>query len=249
MSRLWDLALNAQAIDPQELRDAVLAEDDRDYRTRLLMRESAIVLREKFAINLTTPELEPQEKVGFPSLWKRVTAVTRPDTISEFLREVGSSLNRPTEVVIGGSSSLILQNLLSRPTEDVDVVDGVPEPIRQIGPRLESAEQEYALHFAHFQSHYLPDHWQNRLRSLGDFGRLRVFLVDGLDIFLGKLFSNRDKDKSDLRFLKPAFDKDAVAAHFAKTCRGLASEERLLKAAQHNWYVLYGDPLPIGHLS
>lgn len=46
----------------------------------------------------------------------------------------------------------------------------------------------------HFQSHYLPAGRPDRVRSLGRFGKLDVFLVDVYDVLLSKLFSDRNKD-------------------------------------------------------
>ncbi len=62
--------------------------------------------------------------------------------------------------------------------------------------------ERYGLRLAHFQSHYLPDGWQRRVESFGVFGELAVFLVDPVDIAVGKLFSRRDKDLDDVRMLK-----------------------------------------------
>ena len=76
MSRLWDLALHAQAIDPQELHEAILAETGTDFRTRLLLRESSVVLEQKFGISTPEVSVGPTEEAGFPSLWNRVVAMT-----------------------------------------------------------------------------------------------------------------------------------------------------------------------------
>lgn len=251
MSRLWHLARHAQAIDPHDLRRAIeaeiAAEDDGDYRTRLLMHESASVLRERFGIDVEgiPPLSEPAERPGFPSLLRRVCYLTTPDTIERFLRELGQGLTRPVEVVIGGSSALILQGVLARPTDDVDLVDEVPAPLRELKHKLREAEGRYALHLAHFQSHYLPDGWRGRVQSRGDLGRLQVSLVDGLDIFVGKLFSKRDKDLTDLHFLTDSFAREAVVARLQSSATRLAGDPKLRQAAEKNWYILYGDALPI----
>ena len=146
---------------------------------------------------------------------------------------------------MGGSSALILQGLVRRPTEVIYLVDGVPEPIRQLGLRLELAQTRYRLHLAHFQSHYLPDGWEGRVQSRGDFARLRVFLVDGLDIFVGKLFSRREKDLDDLQFLKSAFSSQSLTRRLQDTGQRLAADGHLYEAAHHNWYVLFGSSLPL----
>ena len=45
--------------------------------------------------------------------------------------------------------------------------------------------------------------WLDRVHSLAPFGRLQVYLVDRYDVFISKLFSIREKDRDDVRVLKP----------------------------------------------
>ena len=49
----------------------------------------------------------------------------KKSTIVQYLRELGTRLQQSTKLVVGGSSALILQDLLSRSTEEIDVVDEV----------------------------------------------------------------------------------------------------------------------------
>ena len=53
-----------------------------------------------------------------------------PTTIRQFLRELGSAIAHPATITMGGAASLVLRGLLSRATEDVDIVDEVPAEIR-----------------------------------------------------------------------------------------------------------------------
>ena len=243
VSRLWDLVSNRQRIEPADLRDAIteqLRSGDLDYRTRLLMQESAAVLREKFGMQVDSGEaLRDVTKPGFPSLRWKVGAMTKPAVIEHFLRQLGRSLMQTTEIVIGGSSALILQGLLARNTEDVDVVDEVPAALRNL--RIAGSE----LHIAHFQSHYLPEGWNDRRQSRGDFGKLRVYLVHGMDIYVGKLFSVRDKDKADLRYLQPHFERESVREHLIRFGHKLAGDPKLRQAAEDNWYIQYAEELPV----
>ena len=55
---------------------------------------------------------------------------------------------------------------------------------------------------------YLPAHWQNRRHWLGDFGGLRVYVVDEYDIFVSKLSSKKEKHQSDLGVLALKLDKE-----------------------------------------
>jgi hypothetical protein len=82
------------------------------------------------------------------------------------------------------------------------------------------------------------------VESFGVFGEMKVFLVDAIDIFVGKLFSHRAKDLTDLRVLKPRLDWDTVASRLKSSAGPLRGEARMLEAAEHNWYVLTGDALP-----
>jgi hypothetical protein len=147
-------------------------------------------------------------------------------------------------VSIGGSAALIVAGKLSRATEDVDVVDEVPAEIRTRYDLLERLAARYGLHIAHFQSHYLPTGWADRVRSLGRLGQLEVYLVDEYDVFLSKLFSRREKDRDDLRLLAPLLDRQTVIARLRDTTGPLRSDECLRQAAADNWYILFGEPLP-----
>ena len=244
MSRLWDLVSSRQRIEPGELQEAIeeqLTSDELDYRTRLLIQESAQVLREGFGIEVESGEpVLNVERAGFPSLKRVVGELTKPETIERFLCELASHLFEGVEITIGGSSSLILQGLLLRQTEDVYVVDEVPQALRSL--RLTSATK---LCIAHFQSHYLPEGWLSRRQSLGDFRKLRVYLVAGLDIYLGKLFSARHKDRADLHYLSKHFSLEVVREHLLLHCRKLWSDPKLRQAAADNWYVLYGEESPL----
>jgi hypothetical protein len=104
--------------------------------------------------------------------------------------------------------------------------------------------QRYRLQLAHFQSHYLPAGWEQRVHSLEPFGRLRVFLVDVYDVFLSKLFSAREKDRDDLRALAPQLEKETVIRRLKDTTAAWQGEAYLLQRAQENWKILYGEPLP-----
>lgn len=257
---LWTLTQTRPALDPDDLAQAIeqqVREPDFDYRTRLLVHEASLALKgfwgpDRFqswlsrasgAQRIRACVEEEFEEVGFPSLPKRVQVTTRPEDIKQFLRLLGGELTVPVRLVIGGSSSLILAGLLHRNTEDIDVVDEVPEPIRRLRSKLGQLQDDYQIVLAHFQSHYLPDGWEKRLVSQGTFGRLDVYTVDPLDIAVGKLMSRRDRDRNDLRILARHFAQGQFASRL-RECHRHLRDEKLLQAAQHNWYVLFGQDLP-----
>ena len=97
----------------------------------------------------------------------------------------------------------------------------------------------------HFQAHYLPQGWQQRLHSQEPFGRLQVSLVDAYDVFLSKLFSARIKDRDDLRMLAPQLDKATIMRRLRDTTHELFAAPGLREKAEQNWYIIYGEPLPI----
>jgi hypothetical protein len=145
---------------------------------------------------------------------------------------------------VGDSIALILSGNLSRHTEDIDVVDELPSDVRSQHELLNELADTYALRLTHFQSHYLPSGWRDRLHSLGRFGRLDVYLVDVYDVYVGKLFSARRKDRDDLRALSAKLDKRAAEALLRQSATALLAEPKLAAEAGENWYIHYGEPLP-----
>jgi len=258
---LWSLVLDRPFVDPQDLADAVRVQalaEPLDFRTRLLIRDSITALRGHWGPNRFNAWLDQcpirrkiediwQEdlgKPGFPFLPEQVVDTTKPETIRQFLRELGDALHQTTRIHLGGSGALILGQYLSRRTQDLDVVDELPKDIRDQPKVLDDLMKRYRLQIAHFQSHYLPQGWERRVHSLEPFGRLQVFLVDVYDIFLSKLFSGRPKDRDDLRVLLPQLDKEIVVRRLGDTTAAWKKEPPLLKKAQDNWHILFGETLP-----
>jgi hypothetical protein len=258
---LWTLTRGRPEVDPEQLAAAVerqALQGELDFRTRLLIRDSVNALTrfwgaERVAAWLrTSPAARLIESVraeifprpGFPTLGDRVMNATKPDDILQFLRELGVSIPRPVRVEVGGSAALILAGNLLRHTEDVDLVNEVPAELRNQHALLDSLRKRYGLHLAHFQSHYLPAGWDQRLQSLGPLGQLEVHLLDPYDIALGKMFSNREKDRDDLRVLVPQLNKAQFVARLNSDAAALVGEQRLRTAAEKNWYILFGETLP-----
>jgi hypothetical protein len=259
---LWAIALERQHIDPEELSSAIKAELCRqplDYRTRLLIRAAAAALEYSWGSTrmaewtdqlqqralLASIRGEQFDQIGFPSLTKRVMEPTRVATVEQFFRELGQSLAEPVLATVGGSVALILQGTLSRRTEYIDLVDEIPVQIRSQHELLDRLAQRLGLRLAHFQSHFLPSGWESRVRSFSTYGNLQVQLVDACDIFLGKLFSAREKDRDDLRALQQVLDPQTPVRQLVATTAVLRTEPTLLQNAQRNWYIVFGTPLPV----
>jgi hypothetical protein len=260
-SKLWSLALGGQPIDADawaDALDAAAADPSHDFRTRLLIRDGVDALASHWRIDrveawlAASPARRPLRDVwrsdlgepGFPSLARRLVDATRPGTVLQFFRALGEAASRPARLDVGGSTALILRDLLARHTEDIDVVDEVPPDLRADHDLLHRLAGRFGLHLAHFQSHYLPSGWRERVGSLGRFGKLDVFLVDALDVLVGKLFSGREKDQDDLRAVAGKVDKALFAARLATAGATFLAEPKLAEHARSNWYVVYGEPLP-----
>jgi len=258
---LWSLVLDQSQIDPSDLAGAIeqqLSQENLDFRTRLLIRDSLRALtrlwgeqtmqvwiaasahRERIQA-IVQSELGPP---GFPSLPERVMETTKKDTVLQFLRELGSHVAQPAAISIWGAIALILSTDLSRRTEDIDVVDEVPAAIRTQHDLLDTLSRRYGLRITHFQSHYLPAGWALRLKPLGRFGQLEASIVDEYDVLLSKLFSAREKDRDDLRLLTRSLDKATLVQRLMSTCGPLLNEADLRKHAVHNWYIIFGEALP-----
>jgi hypothetical protein len=181
---------------------------------------------------------------GFDFAGDRLMDAVRPETVEQYLRELGSQVRGPVRVVIGWAIALIVTRRLSRATADIDLADEVPPELRSQHELLDRLAARYRLRLTHFQSHYLPAGWAGRAESFGRFGELDVLVVNVYDLFVGKLFSRREKDLDDLRVLLPQLDRGTVQNRIRTTTASFRADPKLLEAAERNWYVLTGDPLP-----
>jgi Nucleotidyltransferase of unknown function (DUF6036) len=258
---LWSLVRARPQIDPRDLADAVVnqaAEEPLDYRTRLLIRDSVEALRaywggqrvERWLVECPLQEKietickDEYEKVGFPSIKKRLMEKTDPITIEQYFRELSRKIRKTLRLQVGGSIALIATGLLVRHTDDIDVVDEVPQELRDQKQFLDELQQRYGLLLAHFQQHYLPSGWSSRLKYHDSYGDLQVYFVDPIDIFLGKLTSIRTKDLDDLRVLAPQLDKATIVQRLKDTMRSAVASDSLRERAKNNWYILFGEDLP-----
>ena len=139
---LWGLARSGLPIEAAELATAIedqASEDDPDFRTRLLIRDGLQALAAHWGPDRLnrwvagSPEssrlkefrLADLGPAGFPSL---AAAYGRYQTRNHIAVSAQSRLQieRPSRLEIVGSTSLILCNVLSRQTDDIDVVNGLP---------------------------------------------------------------------------------------------------------------------------
>lgn len=257
IGQLWRLVQRRGAIDARVLFDT-LAEirrdaDHADPRTRLLVRTARSVLSDRLGSEIVEKRLgadvpwtdsdagEFLDGRGFHSLQKRVIDVTDPESVLEMLRVLGRRVRQHSTIYIGGALSLIMSGVLSRETEDADLVDELPDAFRSEHALLEELHQRYKLQLTHFQSHYLPEGWKLRVRSLGEFGSVTAFLVDPLDMLTCKLFSSRLKDFQDVTDAWPLIDREEFANRIRRTTTAWRSEPKMLAAAMEHWYTLTGE--------
>ena len=256
--KLWSLTAHNGGVRAADLLDALADPDligDPNPRTPILVRDSIFALErlwgsEQFHDRLTIlrdplPLFEYARAAGddhgFPSLERRTMDATDTDDILAVLREVGSTIREQTELIVGGSAALILAALIIHHTQDIDVVDEVPASIRNDHALLEAIKARFPLQLTHFQSHYLPDGWKSRTRSLGRFGNLSVRVIDVLDILVGKLFSKRDKDYVHLAEAWRVIDRASLRERITHSTANLRADPSSDSAAKHNWYVLTGE--------
>ena len=261
MSELWELVWGKPEVDPAALSRAIeqeLAAGVTDWRTRLLIRDSTNVLknywgphlleewlnRSLFRESIEAIQHEDLGKPGFLLSKEQLMDRTEPETVRQFLRELGIHIKEPVTLEVTGSIALILSGYLQRSTTDVDIVNEVPAAIRLKQSLLTELQERYRLLLTHCPSHYLPTGWETRLHDLGKFGSIQLYAVDVYDIFLGKLFSERSKDRDDLRWIKPLINKDRLTRQLLETTAALRQEVPLRHAADMNWYVLFGENLP-----
>ena len=259
---LWSIVRGTPQIDPNDLLAAIESEvqqEPPDFRTRLLIRDCIRALERRCSKAIVWDSFSAAAKLvidrivvedlgraaGFPTLDRRMMERTDRETIFRFLRELGERIDVPTRLELGGSAVFIIHGLLRRGTEDLDAIDEIPQSLRDQHDLLNILADSHGLRLAHFQSHYLPEGWRQRLESLGLFGKLEVFLLDPTDIVVGKLFSNRQKDRDDLRMLFGTFDKEATLTRLRTAGHRLLAEPKLHANAEMNWRIVFGESLPV----
>jgi hypothetical protein len=264
-SVLWNL-LASPTIDPPTFAraiEAVLNQPNLDWRTIRLVKEGWAALEQSVETSLLNNYLlkrtamqitqairsrsvdgaKSHLDVKFPSLKERLMPHLSLITIRQFLRELGSAIARPATITMGGAASLVLRGLLSRATEDVDVVDEVPVEIRDERQVLQDLSARYGLRMTDFQSHYLPQGWESRTTEFGTFGKIQLRLVDVLDIIAGKVFSSGPKDLDDFRLLSVNINQEELRQRVLQESSSLISSDQNRRQAIKNWYIVYGDDL------
>lgn len=168
-----------------------------------------------------------------------MTDIASAEAVNALLRALGEQLvatgNEYELIVIGGSGLLVL-GVISRPTQDVDVVAfrdaGVLKKAEPFPPVLVAARDRVAADFglpedwlnpgpAGLMDHGLPDGFFDRVETRS-FGRgLTVQFASRLDQIHFKLYALVDqgvgRHQQDLRALRPTTDELVQAARWTRT--------------------------------
>jgi hypothetical protein len=115
---------------------------------------------------------------GFIAIRRRLVDSIDSPQVRQIFELLGRGIHKAVEIHIAGSIPTLIKGLTHRPTSGIDFVDEVPAEIRGQRALLGKIKAEYGLTLGHVQSHDLPERWKNRRQWLGDFGGLRVYVVD-----------------------------------------------------------------------
>jgi hypothetical protein len=161
--------------------------------------------------------------------------------LKQVLQLLGAAIHGRVEIDIAGSVPTLVTGLTARPTDDIDLVNEVPAEIRRQRNTLQKIKTEYGLKLG--QAHYLPADWQQRRRSLGDFGGLRAYLVDPADIFVSKLSSRQEKHIQDLRVMAKELDKTSLRRRLLENGRAFVEDPYMRGQIEANWQFIFQEAL------
>jgi hypothetical protein len=257
----WELVWGQPFIDAATLAKAIdhdlIGTRNPDFRTRLLVRDASRALRSFLGPSGFTRWLAAspaggkirailQEELGRPGfryIRRRLVSSISLTDIKQVLQLLGEHLHGHVEINIAGSVPTLIHGLTARPTDDIDIVNEVPAEIRAQRATLQKIKAEFGLNLGHVQSHYLPANWQSRRQSLGDFGGIRAYLVDPVDIFVSKLSSKQEKHKQDLRVLAKRLDAASVKRRLLDDGKAFLDDPFLRPQILENWQFIYQESL------
>lgn len=256
----WALVWGQPTIDADRLAAAIEHDlqttPDADFRTRLLVRDAARAIRSfwgrtrfaRWLANSATGAVgailaEDLGPTGFPAIRRRLVANNTAAVVGQIFDLLGRNIHSRVEADVAGSIPTLLRGLTARPTADIDFVDEVPTEIRKQRAVLRKIQADYGLTLGHVQSHYLPSGWRDRRRHLGDYGGLRVYVVDEYDVFVSKLSSKKEKHRQDLRVLAGALDKETARRRLFTSGQAFLEDPLQRPQIEENWRFIYQDPL------
>jgi hypothetical protein len=180
---------------------------------------------------------------GFATIRRRLVDTINSTRLSRLLELLGREIHNRIDVHIGGSIPTLIKGLTVRPTIDIDFVDEVPAEIRRQRAVLRKIETDFGLKLTHMRSHFLPAHWHDRRHWFGDFGGLRVYVVDEYDVFVSKLSSKQEKHQSDLGVLALKLNKDTAKHRLLTDGQAFLDDRKLRPQIEENWRFIFQEPL------
>ena len=182
-------------------------------------------------------------QAGFPTITERLVDTIDSTQLAQILELLGRAIHDSVDIAIAGSIPTLITSLTARPTADIHFVDEVPAEIRRQRAILRKIRSQFGLTLGHVQSHYLPAGWMNRRRWLGEFGGLRVYLVDEFDIFVSKLSSKKEKHQLDLRVLALKLDRHKARHRLLTDGKAFLDNPALRPQIEENWRFIFREPL------
>ena len=257
----WALVWGQPYIDCETLVGAIESDLERtpnpDFRTRLLVRDCARAIKSfwgptRYKRWLASSRVgrqirailrEDLGKTGFHAIRRRLVASITKDQLEQVFELLGQGIHPRVEVYIAGSIPTLVKGLTYRPTDDIDFVNEVPPEIRSQRTAISQVRAEFGLTLGHVQSHYLPANWINRRQFFGDFGGIRVYLVDVYDVFVSKLSSKQNKHQDDLRVMAPKLDKEKAKERLFGDGKYFLENAYHRPQIQENWRFIFREPL------
>ena len=257
----WRLVWGQPYIDSRTLAAAIEQDvagcESPDFRTRLLVRDAAVALRSHWgpgrfsqwlAASTAGPRIreimgEDLGEPGYSTIGRRLVDGIDSTQLGQIFELLGRGIHGRVEIHIAGSIPTLIKGLTARPTDDIDLVDEIPEAIRRQRDVLQDIESEFGLKLGHVQSHYLPPHWRDRRHWFGDFGGLRVYALDEYDIFVSKLSSKQKKHQQDLRVLALKLDKEEARQRLLTDGRVFLDDPQLRPQIEESWRFIFQEPL------
>ncbi len=257
----WELVWGQPYIDCDTLATAIeddlIGSPEADYRSRLLIHDAARAICSYWGssrfdkwigkspvgrkIQSILHEHFPEE--GFPNIRRKLVASVKSEVVERIFELLGQGVPERVEVHIAGSIPTLIKGLTFRPTQDIDFVNEVPAEIRRQRDVLQRIDESYGLSMGHVQSHYLPANWQSRRHYFGDFGGLRVYMVDEYDIFVSKLSSKQPKHRQDLEVMAPNLEKDKIKRRLFDDGKIFLATPFLSEQIKENWRFIFREPL------
>ena len=157
----------------------------------------------------------------------------------------GRAIHGPVEVHIAGSIPTLIKGL-DGPTDRLTSISWTRFPRRCSPAAATSYERSKPISVSSWAtcsptiSRFTG---RDRRQWLGDFGGLRVYVVDEYDIFVSKLSSKKEKHQSDLGVLALKLDKEIARRRLFTDGRSFLDDPKLRPQIEENWRFIFQEPL------